>query len=243
MVVTAKEHYDNFLANHYSWMFGDYDVKVSENKDFFKRMDIIPCAGAKALDLGCGSGFQTIALAELGFRVLGIDLCETLLEELRGQTTGFDIDIVQGNMLDLWLYVDKGPFEVAVCMGDTLTHLQSTDDVLVLFKNVHHVLEPEGRFALTFRDLTVELEGTARIIPVRTDKDKLMAAFLEYDENHVRVHDMIFMRSVSGWELKTSVYKKLRIATDQVQELLQHLDFSITTSQFEKGLSVIVAQK
>ena len=243
MVVTAKEHYDNLLASHYSWMFGDYDGKVSENKDFFKRMDIIPRAGAKALDLGCGSGFQSLALAELGFKVVGIDLCKTLLEELRGRTAGFDIDIVQGNMLDLWLYVDNGPFEVVVCMGDTLTHLQSTDDVLALFKNVHHVLEPDGRFALTFRDLTVELEGTARIIPVRTDNDKLMAAFLEYHETHVHVHDMIFMRSVSGWELKTSVYKKLRIATDQVQDLLERLDFSITTSQFEQGLSVIAAQK
>jgi SAM-dependent methyltransferase len=243
MVVTVQEHYDNFLAEHYSWMFGDYDAKVNENRDFFKRINITPRAGAKGLDLGCGSGFQSLALSELGFEVLGVDLSGALLEELRGRASGLDIEAVQGDMLDSRLYADKGPFEVAVCMGDTLTHLRTTEDVAVLLENVYRILEQQGNFVLAFRDLTVALKGTERIIPVRADDDKLMATFLEYEENHVNVHDILFLKRVSGWELKTGVYRKLRIASDQVQDLLERLDFSISTSQVEQGFSLIVAQK
>lgn len=239
---SAKQHYDNFLAEHYSWMFGDYDAKVQENIDFFELNGIKVLSGGKALDLGCGSGFQSIALAELGFKVLGIDLCSSLLAELRGRSVGRDVDVFQGDMLDSRIYADKGPFEVVVCMGDTLTHLQEVEDVLTLFKNVYKRLEPGGKLVLTFRDLTAELKGVGRIIPVKSDDEKLMATFLEYENEYVNVHDMIFVKRNSGWELNKSVYRKLRLGLHQVQELLLHAGFKISSSHVEKGFSVIIAE-
>jgi SAM-dependent methyltransferase len=224
-------------------MFGDYDAKVQENIDFFKLNGITVLSGGKALDLGCGSGFQSIALAEIGFKVLGIDLCSALLDELRGQSARRHVDVLQGDMLDAKIYADKGPFEVTVCMGDTLTHLQTLEDVSVLFKNVHESLESGGKLVLTFRDLTAELRGVERIIPVKSDDDKLMATFLEYENKYVNVHDMIFVRRSSGWKLEKSVYRKLRLGLHQLQELLLHIDFNISSSYLHQGFSVIIAQK
>jgi SAM-dependent methyltransferase len=224
-------------------MFGDYDAKVQENTHFFKLNGIQVLSDGKALDLGCGSGFQTIALAELGFKVLGIDLCRALLDELRGRSAGRDVDVFQGDMLDSRIYADRGPFELAVCMGDTLTHLQAVEDVSVLFRNVYKSLEPGGKLALTFRDLNAELKGVERIIPVKSDDDKLMATFLEYENMYVNVHDMIFVKRNSGWELEKSVYRKLRLGLHQVQELLLHLGFKISSSHLNQGFSVIIAQK
>ena len=242
-MVSVKEHYDNLLAEHYTWMFGDYDAKVQENREFLERADITPRLGGKALDLGCGSGFQSIALAELGFEVLGIDLCETLLEELQGRSAGININVVQGDMLDYRIYEDKGPYEVAVCMGDSLTHLQKAEKVNTLFENVYRNLENQGILAIAFRDLTTELKGLERIIPVRTDEDKLMATFLEYEERYVKVHDMIFLKSSSGWKLQTSVYPKLRIGLGQVKNFLVKTGFEIISSQVREGFSNIIAQK
>lgn len=242
-MVSVKEHYDNLLAEHYTWMFGDHTAKVLENREFFQRANITPRRGGKALDLGCGSGFQSIALAELGFEVLGIDLCETLLEELRGRSAGLDINVVQGDMLDYRMYEDKGPYEIAVCMGDTLTHLQKAKSVSTLLENVYRNLENQGILALTFRDFTTELKGVERIIPVRTDEDKLMATFLEYEESYVNVHDMIFLKSDSGWKLQTSVYRKLRIGLDQVRNFLAKTGFEIISSEVWEGFSSIIAQK
>ena len=242
-MASVRKHYDNFLAEHYSWMFGDFNAKVRENKDFFKLTGIEPRSGGKALDLGCGSGFQSIALEKLGFRVLSVDMCETLLDELRNRSAGRDINAVQGDILDHSVYADKGPFEVAVCMGDTLTHLQETQEVSALLANIYPHLEEGGRLALSFRDLTDELKGIDRIIPVRSDDDKIMATFLEYEATKVNVHDIVFVKGDSGWELRKSTYRKLRIGMHQVQDFLRQLGFSVISSEVQEGFSVIVAQK
>ena len=240
---SVEKHYDDFLAEHYSWMFGDFDAKVQENKNFFQQIGFEPEANGKALDLGCGPGFQSIALADLGFRVSAVDRCRTLLDELRQRRGGLNIDIVQGDILDYTIYANMGQFEVAVCMGDTLTHLQRVREVSALFANVYPVLEQGGRLALSFRDLTAELEGTDRIVPVKCDDDKLMASLLEYEEQYVNVHDMIFIKTDSAWELKKSGYRKLRINNNQVQDLLQHHGFSLISAEVQKDFSVILAKK
>jgi 2-polyprenyl-3-methyl-5-hydroxy-6-metoxy-1,4-benzoquinol methylase len=242
-MASVKEHYDNLLAEHYSWMFGDYDTRVLENTDFFKQTKITPRLSGKALDLGCGSGFQSIALAKVGFEVLGIDLCAGLLKELRSRSRGLEIDVIQGNILDHKLYSNKGPFEVAVCMGDTLTHLSTVDDVMLLFDHVYRNLEHGGNLILSFRDLTTELQGIDRIIPVRTDEEKLMATFLEYGETHVQVHDVIFVRDVSGWVLKKSVYRKLRLGLDQIRNSLENIGYKIDICAEQEGFAIIGAQK
>jgi len=242
-MASVQKHYDDFLAEHYSWMFGDFDAKVQENRDFFQLNGIMPRSGGKALDLGCGSGFQSIALAKLGFRVLAVDTCEALLNELRNRSAGRDIDVVQGDILDYSMYADKGPFEVAVCMGDTLTHLQKTREVSALLANIYPLLEQGGRLALSFRDLTAELKGIDRIVPVRSDDDKIMATFLEYEDTQVNVHDIVFVKRDSSWELRKGAYRKLRIGIQHVLDILQQHGFIVTSSEVQEGFSVIVAQK
>jgi SAM-dependent methyltransferase len=242
-MASVREHYDSLLAEHYTWMFGDYDAKVRENIDFFKRSSITARPGGKALDLGCGSGFQSVALAKLGFKVIGIDLSASLLEELQGLGGGLNINVVQGDMLDHKIYSDRGPFALAVCMGDSLIHLPTVEDVMTLFGDVYANLENGGSFVLTFRDLTTELKGIERLIPVRTDEDKLMVTFLEYEETHVQVHDLIFVRDATGWILKKGVYRKLRLGVDQVRTFLESIGFRITPPQLLEGFSVIIAHK
>lgn len=242
-MVSVRKHYDDFLAEHYSWMFGDFDAKVQENKDLFQLNSIEPRSGGKALDLGCGSGFQSIALAKLGFRVLAVDMCETLLDELRDRSAGRDIVAVEGDILDYSLYADEGPFEVAVCMGDTLTHLRETQEVSAFFTNVYPLLEQSGRLVLSFRDLTAELKGIDRIIPVRSDDNKIMATFLEYEETQVNVHDIVFVKGDSGWELRKSTYSKLRLGIPLIHDFLQDLHYNVISSEVQEGFSVIIAEK
>ena len=70
--MTVKDHYDHHLGNFYSWYSGDFD----KNKDSFKAFcvdnDIKPFGSKYAIDLGAGNGIQTIALADLGFKVKAI---------------------------------------------------------------------------------------------------------------------------------------------------------------------------
>lgn len=55
-------------------------------------------------------------------------------------------------------------------------------------------LEAGGRFVLTFRDLTFELKELDRFIPLRSGADAIFSCFLEYEAEHVKVHDLVYTR-------------------------------------------------
>lgn len=137
----------------------------------------------------------------------------------------------------------KAGIELATCMGDVLTHLESFDKVVALFMKVYESLEPGGRFVITFRDLTYTLKGIDRIIPFQSDEQKIMTTFLEYQGDYVNVHDIIYIRIESGWRLKKGVYKKLRIGTDQAQNFLKDAGFKIDYCGDENGFVRIIASK
>jgi SAM-dependent methyltransferase len=240
--VSVEEHYENLLARHYTWMHGDYDSKVREYRLHFERVGILPRSGGKALDLGSGSGFQSLALADLDFEVLAVDTSETLLRELRDRTQRRRIRPVLGDMRDQGMYATEGPYGVAVCMGDTLAHLRSYGEVETLCRDVLEVLEGGGALVLEFRDATRELEGADRAIPLRMDDERIMATFLEYEADRVNVHDMVFGRGTDGWTMHKSAYAKLRLSEEKVRNLLEKTGFHIVSSEQNKGFVTIAAR-
>ena len=240
-VASVEEHYENLLARHYSWMRGDYDSKLRESLIFFQEAGVSPRSGGKALDLGCGSGFQSMALAELGFAVLGVDTSGVLLEELRSRAGDREIRPVLGDIRDPGVYAAEGPFEVAVCMGDTLTHLATSGDVEALVGDVRDAMEVGGTLIFEFRDYTAELKGAERAIPVRMEDDRIMVTFLEYEAGRVNVHDMIFEKGSHGWEAKKSAYQKLRLGSDEVAGFLEQAGFRIVSRGEDVGFVRIVA--
>ena len=240
-MASAEEHYERLLARHYTWMSGGHDMQVPACARFFRTLNLAPRAAEKALDLGCGSGFQSLALAELGYHVLSLDTSTILLDELRVLSGARRVTAIQGDIRDASLYTARGPFEIAVCMGDTLTHLASFGEVEALLRSVRACLAPGGKLILGFRDLTRELAGIDRAIPVRSDADRIMTVFLEFEPEHVRVHDMIYVRENGTWAFAKNVYTKLRLSAERVAVSLRELGFEHIERRVERGFSTIVA--
>ena len=238
---SVKAHYDQFLGGIYSWMCGDFSVKVQENFDYFSKQQIVPRLQKRAIDLGCGPGYQSLALARLGFEVFSLDMNATLLAELNNAKNGFSIHAIEDDLLQFPEYCSQ--FEVAVCMGDTLTHLPSKNDVIELFCKVYQCLLKDGCFIITFRDLSKELHGLDRIIPVRNDELRIMTTFLEFNEDHVLVHDTLYSRTVSGWEFSKSCYPKLRLSTEWVVSNLDSFGFKLREIESVRGLVKIMVMK
>jgi len=246
---TVNGHYQNLLSKHYTWMFGlSFDEKVKEQKELllattgsFKN----GTGNGLAVDLGSGSGFQTIALAELGFSpVIAIDTSAELLEELRSHAAGYSIQAAQTDLRDLPVILPAGGVTVAVCMGDTLTHLPSKNDVRTLFKAAFDALRPGGLFIITYRDLTMELKGNDRFLPIRSHNDRIMTCFLEYtDAETVVVHDLVHTRDRNNWTLNKSSYRKLRLGSEWIAQELSAAGFVLEFQGSAGRLLEIVARK
>ncbi|GHO67502.1 SAM-dependent methyltransferase [Ktedonobacter sp. SOSP1-52] len=238
----VAHHYDQLLAEHYTWMFGPFEEKVSEQQELFKRWDILGDGTKTALDLGCGSGFQSIALANLGFHVTAIDLSQRLLAELAERKEKHAIVALQGDIRNV-LQLVEAPYDVVVCMGDTLPHLESKDDVIHLLQAIHQLLVPGGKCILSFRDLSVEQHALDRFIPVRSDANTILTCFLEYEPESVVVHDLIYTRQGEQWARQKSSYRKLRLALSWLISQLQLTGFTIDAQESHRGMWFLAVSK
>jgi SAM-dependent methyltransferase len=134
---TPQEHYENLLADHYEWMFGlPFEAKVKEQETILDAFIGKNVTSGLAVDLGCGSGFQSVALSDRGYSVLAIDTSEKLLSKLSARTGSRNIVTKRGDLRELDSLVSPNSVGIAVCMGDTLTHLSSRSEVSRLFQSV-----------------------------------------------------------------------------------------------------------
>ena len=238
----VKAHYDNHLAPYYSWIFGGSELKLEENRNFFRDHGIKPESSAVAMDLGAGCGFQSIPLAEAGFKIIAIDICPALLADLKESAGELPIETIEGNLLKFSSHSMENT-ELIVCMGDTLTHLKTRGDVQILIGNVYQTLSDAGLLVLTFRDLMPELKGLERFIPVRSESNLIFTCFLEYEREHVKVHDVIYEKTEGQWQLKKGFYRKLRIPPEWARDCLLEAGFEIKKFDVCNGMATIIARK
>jgi SAM-dependent methyltransferase len=249
-MATPEDHYRNLLAHHYSWMFGlSFEEKVAEQQAILEPL-LRGAPRGFAVDLGSGPGYQSLALAELGYeKVLAIDTSAELLSELEGAVRTYSRPNVQthnADMLSLLDYVRPGAAAAVVCMGDTLTHLASPGDVRRLFGAVATALAADGVFVVTWRDLTQELMGMDRFIPIRSDEDRILTCFLEYvSPSTVQVHDLMYARDSTKktWALTKSSYPKLRLGAGWVAEELAAAGFDAGPARMAGRLCLLCAKR
>ncbi len=98
--------------------------------------------GVETLDLGCGSGFMSEALAARGAKVTGVDPCIPLLEAARkhAREGGLGITYIEGTGENIPLAASS--VDRVVCV-DVLEHV---DDEVKVISEIRRVLRPGGIF-------------------------------------------------------------------------------------------------
>ena len=91
--------------------------------------------------------------------------------------------------------------------------------------------------------MTYELTGLDRFIPVRSDAKRIFTCFLEFEEKHVKVHDIIYEKTDDQWNMKKSFFRKLRISRQWINECLQEADFTVESHGIKNGMVTVLARK
>lgn len=238
----TKSHYDQHLSEYYSWIYGGLEIKIEDNLKFFLEHKIKPDLTKVALDLGSGSGFQSIPLSRIGFEVKAIDFSKNLLAELKQNSRNLKIELIEADMLNFSAYSKFHP-ELIVCMGDTLTHLESLAAVKALIKNSFKLLCKKGKLILSFRDLTNELKDEKRFIPIRSDENKIFMCFLENFPEYLKVFDIVYEKEANRWNQMISFYKKIKIAKDQIEKIIKNAGFKMEYFEYKNGMITVIAEK
>jgi hypothetical protein len=237
-----QEHYDNHLGPIYTWMHGGTDTAIASGAaDVAKIAESLSRTGL-AVDLGAGFGMHAIPLARQGFRVVAIDTCAALLEELRSHQDNLQIETVHDDLQSFRQYLPQPPLLV-LCMGDTLTHLPDHDSVTRLIGAVSSEMETGGHFVITLRDYSTALTGEQRFIQVRSTERRILTCFLEYTASHVTVHDIVHEWNGTRWTMAVSAYRKLRLSPVWLVNALKVNHFAVEQRIGMSGMVHLTAHR
>ncbi len=223
-------------------MAGDFEVKQKEQQSFLEAHHIFPASSKVAIDLGAGHGLQSVSLAHLGFSVKAVDFNKQLLGELRNNSRDLPVEIIEDDIRSVTKYARFKP-EIILCCGDTLTHLDDRSDILKFIRNCCGILSEGGKLILSFRDYSKELLGNDRFIPVKSDDNRILTCFIEYEPAFVNVTDLLYEKAKGGWQLKSSSYHKVRIFPAEILHGLEQSGMAVIFNETINGLITVIAEK
>ena len=119
----------------------------------------------RVLEVGCGPGEHARALAEAGFEVVGLDRSEAMLAAATEAPLPPNLRFVLGDMRRLDEHVE-GPFGAALCLGNTLPHLTSGEDLNVFAASLARVLAPGAPLLLQILGYDRIHDQRIRALPV-----------------------------------------------------------------------------
>jgi ubiquinone/menaquinone biosynthesis C-methylase UbiE len=130
------------IADYYDYIFDPDDSAEVINELYLNSK---PC---RIIDIGCATGKLAAGLAGMNHEVTAIDLDSKMIETAEGKykQKGMKLKFMRENMLEIGGIFEAGHFEAAVCVGNTIVHLQGPEKITEFFSAVNKILKPGAVF-------------------------------------------------------------------------------------------------
>jgi glycine/sarcosine N-methyltransferase len=192
------------------------------------------------LDIGCATGELAFQLAIAGAIVTGIDLNEDLLNQAVGcsgfqsadssireaEITSSNPHFQTGNMLELEKDFEPVQFDVVLCFGNTLVHLQTTELIHQMLKGVFTVLKPGGQFLLQILNYDYILGEQVNELPtIETENIRFIRKYkIEKNNPLIRFQtDLVLKKEDKTISNETQLFA---IKSGELIELLRNAGFT-----------------
>jgi len=172
---SIEEFYDR-LAPNYDAMTS-FEKRLDQERPYFQAL-IDRFHFRSALDAGCGSGFHSLLLAQLGVDVMGVDVSSEMLRlaEEHARAHNVRLRTLQGSFANFGDLI-KERFASVFVMGNSLVHLLSPAELEKALRNFATVLDPQGL-------LFIQILNYERIVARR-----------DYIQSEKQAGNMTFVRS------------------------------------------------
>jgi SAM-dependent methyltransferase len=142
----------------------------------------------KVLDLGCATGTTAIQLMRRGMDVVGIDSNTQMIQsaarrnpEPKTHCRFFLMDITESGK-----YLPKNSFDMVLCLGNTMVHLDAIDKIEELIKSVHSLLKPGGIFIFQLINYDMILSQRVESLPtIETTRSSFVRKYSNISEEHI----------------------------------------------------------
>src|SRR5580765_1059910 len=151
---------EDFWRDLYPYMFSEERFSAA-GEEVNRIMALTQVSGGSVLDLCCGPGRHSVAFAQRGFHVTGVDRSSFLLDRARKYATesGVSVEFVQEDMRN---FVRPASFDLACSLFTSFGYFKDEGDDLRVLRNIHQSLKANGT-------LVIEILGKERLARVWKD--------------------------------------------------------------------------
>lgn len=126
--------------NSWAVQYDTNDNKTRDLEAIALREMLDPIAFERCLEIGCGTGKNTLWLAEKATELTAIDLSEAMLEKARGKITAPQVSFQQADITGDWYFAKEKVYQL-ISFSLVLEHLQ---DLAMVFKKAAACLDEKG---------------------------------------------------------------------------------------------------
>jgi len=148
-----KNNWEKFFDKEADFYLEEPFTKYTKEEIEFLLKELNLPVGSKILDVGCGVGRHSIELAKRGYKVVGIDISQRMIEKARkrAQEEGVEVVFIK---VDATEYKCFEEFDAVICLCEgAFSLIGSNDDPLehdlMILKNIYDSLKPGGKVVLT----------------------------------------------------------------------------------------------
>jgi SAM-dependent methyltransferase len=185
------------------------------------------------LDLACGEGTFALKAAELGFRVTGLDISETMLGFARDRirAAGADVDFVRADMRAMPF---AGGFDLVTCWFDSLNYILDSDDLRAVFHGIAGALD-EGGLLIFDMNTAYGLAVNWRENPcyVRQDSAGVFEVHrqdYDFETGLAYMHITGFIKSGSTWRRIDEEHRERAYGQQEIHSYLRAAGFQVLAS-------------
>jgi len=186
--------------------------------------------GSRVLDAACGTGWHAIALAQAGYTTAGADLSPAMIERARHNAAGAGVAarFEAAGFGSLAQKFGEGSCNALLCLGNSLPHLLSNEELQAALLDFHRTLAPGGLLILQNRNFDQVLARRQRWMEPQShrqgDAEWLFLRFYDFDPDGLitfniltlhRVGDSPCTQQVHTTRLRPLLHSELSAALQQ----------------------------
>lgn len=184
--MNAKEIFFDKVSDFYDEMI-DPGKSIFNKKKFFEKYN-----PSKAADLGCGSGNDTIALAETGFIVDAFDPSIKMVQLVKNKSAikKLNVNVYNYSIADIPnKFYNKYSF--IVCFGNTFANI-SKDEFEESISKIYSLLRKDGIAFIQLMNFTKLLQNQKKIIGISKKENLRYIRFYEYNKNLIYFNILVY---------------------------------------------------
>ncbi len=181
-----------FPVDFYNAIAGDYETIVdaagrAAGIEAFVGELIRRYSVSSAVDVACGTGAYTLALAAAGVNAIGADISEGMVDRGRAyaREAGADIQWHVTGMQDIADHVTES-VDAIVCMGNSLPHILTDDDLNKTVSAFRKLVKPEGVAVVHLLNYERILAQRERIVGITRVNDVEYVRFYDFYHGRLR---------------------------------------------------------